>query len=737
MRLFIPVYLSVLILADAAPAQERSADLEGRVVSETGAPVPQAVVSLPSGRQAVLTGRDGRFRLGSLPSGALRLHVRAMGFEPVQREVTAEDRRGEIEIVLAPTPLALPGIDVTATPSGRDPMTIAQPTTRLAGRDLERALGGTLAQTLEGQPGISVRYNGPAASLPVIRGLTGDRILVLQDGRRAGDLSGSAEDHALTIDPMTAQRVEVVRGPASLLYGSNALGGVINVISAELQTDGKARGSWVGGVQTESAFPGGTASVRGQVPLGGGWSGSARGGMRVSGDARIAGAAGLGERLENSFHTNRHAAGAVGYASERVSGGVLVEAYAMRHGVPLPPEEEDEIVLEGRKLGASARLDLRTGRKDLSAVRLQMGVTGYSHEELEGEEVQMAFGLRTLTADLLVRQDARGAFREGAWGLGVLGRGHVATGEEQLTAPADARSLAAFTFQEVNLGRSGASLQVGGRVERYGIVSHDDLRFGAGRERSFTALAGSVGMVMPLAAGVNAGLSAARSFRAPAVEELFSSALHIGTASFEIGNPGLSPEVAEGLDAVLRVRRSRWTGEMAMYVSDIHGFIHFEERGDTILDGESWPVLAYVQGGARFRGVEAGLEWMPAPRIVLGLRGDVVRASLSGGTPVPFTPPARVAASARREAGPFTVGGGIRHGRPQRRVGLAQEPPTHAYTLLDLHLGWRWVAGERVQLLQLRAENLTNASYRDAASRVKSFAPNPGRNISLLYRVSL
>jgi iron complex outermembrane recepter protein len=731
------LFLLLLSLVCISPvaAQDRLTEVRGTVTSRDGAPVPQASVLLVGSDRGTLTDEKGIFRLRGVPSGGQRIRVTAMGYAPAVREVfVATGTSAELVIEMVPTPLTLSGVDVTATPTGRDPMSIAQATSQLSGRELERALGGTLGQTLEGQPGLSIRYNGPAASMPVLRGLSGDRILLLQDGQRAGDLAGSADDHSVTIDPLAARRLEVVRGPASLLYGTNALGGVINVISADLPTEVPARSLWTTSVQTESAFPGLSGGLRGEVPLAERWAMTVRGGARSAGDARIGADPLLGDRLENTFHRNLHGAAGLGYTGTSVYGGMVLQGYGMQHGVPLPPGEEQP-VLEGRKLSATGRLTVQTGSAAFPAVRLQAAATDYSHEELEDGEVEMAFALRTLTSDLLLRQARRGVLGDGAWGVSVLARDYVATGEEQLTAPADSRSMGVFTYQELLLGGTGAALQLGGRADRYSIESHPDPNFGPGTGRSFTAFSGSAGLSIPLVEGVTAGLSAARSFRAPTVEELFSNALHIGTASFEIGDPQLAPEYAQGLEAVLRMRRMNATGEVSLYSNEISGFIHFQERGDTVLDGTTWPVLAYVQDRALFRGVEASAEVVLHGSLVAGVRGDIVRAKLADGTPVPFMPPARVAGSLRWEGAELSAGGGVRHAFAHDRVGMADELPTNAYTLLDLHAGFRRIFGGSLHSVQLRLDNLTDALYRDSSSRVKSFAPNPGRNISLLYRV--
>lgn len=278
----------------------------GVVRSSDGMPLPHAQVSVVTTGRGTLTDRDGRFVLRDLAPGMHLVEVAMVGYRPAvhEVEVRSDGEPVHLEITLTMTPLSLPGMQVTATPAGRDALAVAQATTQLSGRQLERSLGATLARTLETQPGIGTRYNGPAATMPVLRGLTGDRILILQDGQRVSDLSGSADDHSVTIDPLAAQRIEVVRGPASLLYGTNALGGVINVISGDIPLQMPSRPQWSASLQRESAFPGATAFARGLVPLGERWALTLRAGGRTTGDARIGSDPELGDRIENTFHRN-------------------------------------------------------------------------------------------------------------------------------------------------------------------------------------------------------------------------------------------------------------------------------------------------------------------------------------------------------------------------------------------------------------------------------------------------
>lgn len=265
--------------------------------------------------------------------------------------------------------------------------------------------------------------------------------------------------------------------------------------------------------------------------------------------------------------------------------------------------------------------------------------------------------------------------------------------------------------------------------------SRYDPRFGLGTSRAFTALSGSVGTRVDLGSGVSGAFSAARSFRAPTVAELFSDAPHAGTASYEIGDPTLEPEIMRGFDAVLRVRSARLMAEVAAYANRIEDFITFTALGDTLIDGVEWPVLAYTQHDATMHGAEVMLDWQVAGSLVIGARGDLVRGELAGGDPVPFLPPARLGASVRWEPGRLSLGGGLRHALAQRRVRGDPDVPTDAYTLLELDAGVRITRGSEAHSLTLRVSNAGNRDYRDSASRIKRFAPNPGRNVQLLYRI--
>ncbi|MDQ3388213.1 MAG: TonB-dependent receptor [Gemmatimonadota bacterium] len=735
--------LLVLLMAGTAETPALSQEvgdrrgLAGAVLDIKRSPLGGVqLVLAPGGRRAV-TDAEGRFVFRELPPGRYRLQAALVGYTSGVQAVQLPDSgaRAEVELILESTPLALPGIEGAASIAAQYPGVVAQAMTQLGGKALEREMAGTIAETLASQPGIAVRYNGPAAAVPVIRGLTGDRILILQDGVRTADLAGSADDHAVTIDPLVAQRIEVVRGPATLLYGNNALGGVVNVISNDIPAHIPGRLEGTAAAQTESAFPGGGATLRASAPLGERLALTLRAGGRSTGPVRIGDDPLLGNRLANTHAWNRDGALGLGYVGDRVTGGGSLKAYDFAYGLPLPPGS-DPVSLRGRRFEGSGRVEVDFRSGILPTLRLDAATHDYAHDELDGAgDLQMAFALRTQTMNLLLRQGAIGPLTDGAWGVSGLFKEYASTGPAALTPAADSRAFGVFGFQEVAPWVNGPALQLGGRFDQYGITSHSSAKFGPGVERAFRALSGSVGVRIPVGEGISGSLNVARSFRAPTVEELFSAAPHAGTGSVEFGNALLNPERGRGMEGVLRIQKRWWTGQFAVYRNAIANYVYLAAAGDTVIGGVPLPVFTYAQNDAVLRGAEGSLEWAARDDLVLGLSGDLLHAWQGDGTPLSFMPPARIGGLLRWERGAISLGGDAHHEFPQRRVGAADERPTDAHTVIRLHAGFRLQHWGLVHSVSIRGENLTDSLHREATSRIKDFAPNPGRNLAIIYRV--
>lgn len=734
--------------AHAAPPSDAAPPIVGTVRDAAGNGLPNARIVINELNRSILSANDGSFVIRAIRPGTYHLDVTLLGYAPSHAVVTVpvDGPDVRVDIVLRPTVLSLEGINVTASPRSADPLNITQSTVELSGKALERNLGTSVAQTLASQPGLSTRYGGPAASTPVIRGLSGERVLVVQNGQRTGDLSSTSADHALSVDPLAASRIEVVRGPASLLYGNNALGGVVNVISTDIPTTIPGEVSGFFAAQGESVNPGGAMTGELTMPLGETLAISARGGGRRVEDVHTGG----GETLDNTFYNNLYGTAGLGYVTERVQGGVSIGGYTFDYGLPVAhhegetPEEHEEhagVSIEGNRLEANGRATVAFGDRGFTTLRLDANAQRYRHDEIEPEgEVGTRFRLDTQTGNLTAK--TRFGRLDGAVGVSALRKDYSPEGEEALTPGAESRTGGLFVYQELPLGAEadGPSVQAGARYDVYHVRPDetDDARFAGVRDREFSNFSGSLGLNVPVTDELSASLSVAQSFRAPTVEELFSNAFHHAAGTYDVGDPDLELEINRGAEAVLRAQSERINAQVAAFYSRIDNYITPEVVGDTTIvdehDGEELavPLNRFRQDDAQLRGVEGQVEAVVGRNVVLGVMGDLVRGDFIDGGPLPFMPAARVGGSARWDDGTYSLGLEARHAFEQERADPA-EFRTGAYTLVNASAGLSLRRGGRIHSIVLRADNLLDEEYREPTSRI--LVPSPGRNLSLVYRV--
>lgn len=731
--------------AGTSPGVTLRADtVRGRVVDAgTGMPVAGAQVRVLEFGRTDVTDVDGGFRLGRLPAGEVTLLVQRIGYAPVERRIRiTAGTTSEVVLELVPSALQLPSIVVTGAARERGASETYRPTAIVEGSELRRRLGTSLAATISAEPGISERYNGPAAAQPVIRGLGGDRVLVLEDGTRTGDISGSGGDHAVAVEPLTAERVEVVRGPAGLLYGSNALGGVVNVIREDVPRAVPERTTGSVTVQGESVNGGVAGGGMVQAPLGD-FAARLELSGRSAGDTRTP----LGNLPSTDLEGWNGALG-VSSATERGYIGVAVRDYALRYGVPgvfdgqvIPGAHEGGIGIELRRTAVRMDAGRHPARGPFRLLEASGSYTRYDQDELEREDgreiVGTEFGQLTATGRLVAHHlhPVGGIRLEGAMGVSTHWRDFSAAGNNTGTRPARQLTVAGFAYEELGLG--ALRLQLGARYDWSRITPRDTTSsslLGDVRTRDFGALSGSFAALYQLNRRALLGASLARSFRTPAIEELYSNGPHLASHSYEIGNPDLGPEYGLGADLSLRITAPALTAQATVFENRITDFIHYAPTGQLDPRFQRYPVYRAERTDARLRGVETEVEWELRRGLLLG--GDIawVHAErTTDGSPLPAMPPFEGSAHVRVDRTRWFGGLEWTGAAAQRRTGEFEEP-TPGYGILGAHAGVRLSRGRRLHTLSLTASNLTDQTWRDHLSRIRSVAPQPGRNLRLLYR---
>ncbi len=731
----------LLLLAPARAAAFAGPPIRGVVVDSAGLPLANVQVVATELQRVVVTGGDGKFTLIGAPVGTVHLSFVAVGFAPVHEVVTVPASGGDVmlRVTMRRTALRLAGVQITASPTGTDPLSVTQSTIQLSGKDLQRAVGASVAQTLSSEPGVAMRFNGPMANVPVVRGLTGERILTLQDGERVADLASAAPDHAFVADPNSAERIEVIRGPASLLYGNSAIGGVVNVISGDIPTSVPSRiGGFFNG-QSESVTPGGVASLGLNLPLGEHLAATVRGTYRDQSSYRIGGG---GTQVNTDARTWNGTAG-LGYVGNALSAGIVYRQSDFNYGIPFEPGNE-EVRIDGVRRGLQARAGLSTGAHQLSYLRFEGTAQWYSHDEVAVADgsVGTSFNLKAQTASLTGKTQFGSV--SGSVGAQMFLRQYEPLGSEAFTPAASSRNFAAFVYQEVPLiaGRSESRtprLQLGGRFDTFTLDAKagTDPRFATARSRNFNNASGSLGLSIPFAEHFTLSGSAARAFRAPTVEELYANGFHAAVGTFDIGKANLTPETSFGLDAVLRAQGSRGFLQFSTYRNAINNYILPQSTGTVAVDATNVPLVNIIQRNAALTGFEFSGESEVARHVILGALADAVRGKGPDGSNLPFIPAARLGGSLRYDTGTWSVGGETRLVLKQTRVAAdnARDVPTDSYTVVNLNATWSIPSRRNVQTVTLRADNLLDERFADATSRVKAFTFNPGRDISLVYRL--
>ncbi len=731
-----------------AGAPELQGAIHGLVIDAASRePVSIVSVRIQELGRTELSHSDGTFHFDNLSAGTYTLMAQRLGFRPTETRVTVADGEiAEVTLELRASAIDIAGIVVTGTGSARSADDVYRPTSVLDDAELRRKLGSSVAATLAAEPGISQRYNGPAAAQPVIRGLSGDRVLVLEDGARTGDIASTSADHAVAIEPLTAKRIEVVRGPASLLYGSNALGGVINVIREEVPRTVPEAVTGMASAQVESVNRGFTAGATATVPAGP-FAVRAELSGRTAGNTQTP----LGE-LPTSQIDGYNAGIGASWVGAPGFAGAAIRDYWTRYGVPgsfngelIPGGHEGGVEIELRRTAARVEAALNSGAGPFESVEFDGNFVRFDQSEYElggpqGPVVGTQFRQFTGTANLIGRHrhDLTGRRSSGAVGFWILGKDFSTAGSRSGSRPAQELSVAGFVFEELNL--NPFQLELGARYDWTRIQPLDTTpgEIGDVRTRTFGAFSGSAAALYRVTTGLTAGVSVARAFRTPSIEELFSNGPHLADFSFNIGNPDLNSEYGFGTDLFIRTSLPRLSSQFSIFRNAISDYIYYAPTGRLDPRFNRFPVYQAQQEDAILTGFDGSFQWEALRRVVVDGSASYVRASRTGNEgrqPLPAIPPLHGSLGARYDDTRYFAGLSLEAASAQTREGRFEQE-TDGYSLFHATAGYRWTAFDGLHSVTLQANNLLDATYRDHLSRIKAVAPQPGRNISLLYRVN-
>lgn len=663
---------------------------------------------------------------------------------------------------------------VVTAPLHKTEAETAMPVVTLAGDELRDVVSSSLGETLSFEPGISSTSFGPGVGRPVVRGQAGPRVLVLQNGMASQDVSTLSPDHANAVEPFLAERIEVIKGPASLLYGNGAIGGVVNVIDGRIP-DSVPESVEGGAAWRYNTVDDGNVSIF-KLDAGAGSIAFHLDGLYgENNDVSIPGEAIKidGELPEDN--TDGYIGNSNGDNSSITAGAswvqdwgyVGVSASELKNDYGIPPgahaghehgEEHDEEHGEQPDI----RIDMEQQRFDLKSEiyhplpwlevsRLQLANTRYTHSELEGREVGTTYDNDAWSLRWEAVHHALAGWH-GAFGLDVSNRDFAAAGEEVFVPESVTRNIGAFLLEDRHF--DNWTLELGLRGE-YQEVDPDAESL---EQRSFTTWSVSAGAIWSINEYNNLTLALSSSQRAPYAEELYANVVNLGsdelvehaaTAAVEIGDPELDNETSSNLELGWTHFGERYSANVNLFYNNFSDYIYLQNTGliynpdecqGTAVCGpdvadEGPPVLQYTQQAALFRGIEAELSvplWPDSGnQFSLEFFGDYTRATLEDSNEdVPRMPPARL--GARFAFGVRNWSGYLRvmHGFEQDKPG-ANETPTDGYTRVDAGVFYNLSLARSDWQLFVKGNNLGNEEIRNSTSYLRNFAPEPGRGVEL------
>ena len=711
--------LSFVFLLSLSIGAQSTGALRGVVtLGESGKPVHGVHVTILQLKRSTETDDNGKYEFLNVPPGLYDVTAHLEGTpDVVQRvNVSSNATNADFKIKLG---AVREQITVTATGSEETTFNSIQSVTVIGSLELAKKNPVSLGEALDNELGVSKRSFGPGTARPVIRGFDGDRVLVLQDGQRMGALGFQSGDHAEPVDLLGVDRIEVVKGPATLLYGSNAIGGVVNAIAGHDEPHAGVRGyftalgssnNWQGGSSAGLEY--GTQKLL----L---W---ANGGGQRAGEYQTP----LG-RVRNSYTRDANVAGGFGYFSGKSWFSADYANNNRRYGIPYDPNEADsEIVyLNPRRNSVQARFGLRDLGSFINGVQLSAQYNDYRHDEIAADtgKINTTFINKSLVYRGVFEEQRTGKLT-GSFGFWGMYRDYKSSGEEALAPPTTQNSFAVYGLQTINFER--AALQFGGRVEHNG---YDPTGL---RARSFTGFSGAIGLRVPLPKSSAFVVNYSHSYRAPALEELYNNGPHGGNQTFEIGNPNLKRESSEGIDVSLRHSSARLRAEANVYYYRLRDFIFLAPTGNVV---EGLVEADYSQGLSRYVGTEARFEAGLTHNLWLLSSLDYVNAKLTAlKTPLPRIPPLRARVGLEWLYKDFRFNPEVTLARDQNRL-FPTEMRTAGYATVDVTASYTLTRQHNMQIISVNAFNLNNKLYRNHLSFIKEFAPEIGRGIRVVYTI--
>ncbi|HXF48563.1 MAG TPA: TonB-dependent receptor [Verrucomicrobiae bacterium] len=724
----------VILFTAGGASNVFSAQLSGQVLDENQAALADVRVAVPALHRIAFTDSTGRFLFNQVPAGVFTVELSRLGYKTETRQVNLAKGDTILSIQLDISPLELPPLTVTATPQPTDVLSSPLSVSVVSGRELERSRGETVMQTIENSPGVATFSTGAGIAKPVIRGLTSQRVLVVSDGvRQEGQQWG--DEHGPEIDALDVEKIEVVRGPNSVLYGSDALGGVVNIIKPEVPCADEGAPPLAGEVLL-NGFSNNRQEACALALYGASGVLGYRGNFSLRDGRDISTPTG---KLFNSGEREINGSGALGTEGDWGSLAVDYSHFGQELEIHEDPAEDPTATPFQRIRHDKVHLH---SNFPMEKVRLEINGGWQRNHRTEFEDESAAdtglnLVLNTINLEIRAHHQPLGKVF-GTVGFSLMNQDNNLS-NEPLIPEFTSLNLAGFVYEEARF--KDVTISAGVRVDTRSMDVDSNPDLGVLKQsRDYDAVTGTAGAVWHMAEPLAFAASIGRGWRSPTAFELFANGVHEGTVRFEVGDSTIEPEESFNVDFSLRYATARLQAEATVFRNRITGFI-FPSPTGVIHPVESLEIFQYRQSDATFLGAELLLKGQVTDWLVLSAGADFVRGTNDRtDDPLPFIPAHRLKLGARfiqpswRGLSNLYISLGSKVVAKQERV-EPNETPSKGYALFDAGAGAEIPLGSRRAHLDLAVENLLDKAYRDHLSRYKNYALNPGWNFSLKLSV--
>ncbi len=641
------------------------------------------------------------------------------------------------------TNIDLPTISVTGNPLGVASDALVVPVSILSGRELSLKRESTLGDTLNGIPGVAATHFGPNASRPVIRGLDAERVRIMQNGVGVLDASSLSFDHAVTIDPLVIEQIDVVRGPAALLYGGSEVGGEFNAIDHRIPTESVT--GVIGRTEARVGGPDSQNNLASVVDVGNGKIAiHADAYTRKTSDLNIPGFAVSSRKNQADPSILRENHGKLVNSSASADGGALGASLTFDNGY-IGASYSDFNSNYGTVAEAAVRADMKSQRWDLASefkglgniinrVKARMAYTDYQHQEIEGGTVGTTFKNNGVEGSVELGH-AKFSSIEGVVGVQFQNTRFEALGTEAFVPPVQTQNHAIYVYEEMPLNiwnLEKLKLSFGGRAEHTTLDANPWAKSPTAQAASFNAYSYALGGLYTLNSNWSLASNLSHNERAPSYFELYANGAHLATGQYEVGNANFSKERSNGLDAQIRWKDAKNSFNFGAYYTRFSRFLGLLDTGNIDVD-TSLPIAQFSTFAASFKGLEAEGKFNLVDNLDLKLRGDYVRASnLDNSQALPRITPLRLGAGLHYQKNALGARIDMLHAFKQNRT-AENELATDGYTDVSALVTYKLPVKLNMELFA-KANNLLNQEIREHSSFLKDLSPAGERSVLIGMR---